>query len=200
MYFRFRHSTNYPVIYKTLHSVNSKIAVQVPPTKGMETDLRKAIGGGHVDFDWNTKIYEIASKHIEVVANYLASRFGKCELQIVTSTTELCTTSCKNANIKKTPVSKCECVCGGHGHGDGWPEGWKLASSAGELLVQGARKTEIFIITAPKPVPVPDPIETYEIGHVFEDGVVVVKGWLGKKCLSYPEDHPYVEYLEEQAS
>lgn len=201
--FEVRKNPKTPVIYKAMQSVNTKIMVQTPPTKGLESDLRKAIGGGHVDFDWTVKMYEIASTHIETVANYLVGRFGACELQIQSSMVELCTTQCQKATVR--PVSECECVCGGHNHGDGWPEGWKLASTKGELLVKGERKIEIFTITkADLPVIAPikqvfhskpwsndpymDHVKAYvaaeqdridrllqhPIGYVTEDGVEVV--------------------------
>jgi hypothetical protein len=132
-----------PVVYKALHSENTKIAIQTPPTKGLERDLREAIGGGHVDFDWDVKMYLLSSKHIETIVNYLADRFKACEVQIMTSTVEKCTSACQGA--KSMPM-ECECVCGGHHHGEGWPERWKQASSDGELLVQGNRQIEIFTI------------------------------------------------------
>lgn len=146
--FEFRTNPTHPVIYKALHSENTKLAIQIPPRKGMEKDLRAAIGGGHVDFDWNSKLFEMASSHIETVTAYLVERFGACELQIMTSNVELCTTQCQTAKVR--PVSECECVCGGHNHGDGWPEGWKLAARSGELLVKGTRKIEIFTVQKPK--------------------------------------------------
>lgn len=132
-----------PVVYKALHSENTKIAIQAPPTRGLESELRAAIGGGHVDFDWDVKMYLLSSKHIETVVSYLARRFESCEVQIMTSRVEKCTESCQTA--KSLPV-ECECVCGGHHHGEGWPEGWKLASSNGDLLVKGNRQIEIFTI------------------------------------------------------
>lgn len=141
--FKFKSRLTVPVVYKALHSENTKLAIQAPPTKGLEGDLRAAIGGGHVDFDWDLKIYELSSKHIETVVEYLASRFGSCEVQIMTSTVEKCTNSCQGA---KSPPVECECVCGGHHHGEGWPERWKQASAQGDLLVKGDRQIEFFII------------------------------------------------------
>lgn len=146
--FKFKSRPTVPVVYKALHSENTKLAIQAPPTKGLEGDIRAAIGGGHVDFDWDLMIYELSSKHIETVVEYLADRFGSCEVQIMTSTVEKCTTSCQRA---ESPPVECECVCGGHHHGEGWPEGWKLASAQGDLLVKGDRQVEFFTIHREQP-------------------------------------------------
>uniref|UniRef100_UPI003F492686 hypothetical protein n=1 Tax=Paenarthrobacter nicotinovorans TaxID=29320 RepID=UPI003F492686 len=143
MNFEFKSRPTVPVVYKALHSENTKIAIQTPPTKGLKGDLRAAIGGGHVNFDREVMMYLLSNTHIETAVNYLADRFGSCEVQIMTSTVEKCTTSCQRA--ESLPV-ECECVCGGHHHGEGWPERWKLASSSGDLLVKGDRQIEFFTI------------------------------------------------------
>jgi len=192
--FEERKNASYPVIYKALHSVNTKISVHIPFVKGTRQELKALLDGGHVDFDTTTKRWEMASHHIETVAEYLRQKFGMVELQIMTSTTEVCTTSCQTANPKSTPVSKCECVCGGHGHAGGWPEGWKLASAQGDLLVKGNRKVEIFTLHG-------ELLKGYRSGGRREDnlpkGVTEIM-WGGRPAYAFDEDTDFSRWIDEQ--
>jgi hypothetical protein len=245
--FELRKNPKHPVIYKPMYTESTKIAVQIPYVEGMRQELKDALAGGHVDFLHSSKMWEMSSKHTETIAEFLKVRFGKVELQIVTSTLDLCTVPCQRADPASTPVSECVCVCGGHGHAGGWPEGWKLASTQGELLVKGERKTEIFTLSADagevfkpktkaaqKPQAVHyvssdpymdyyyadlaeqdrrfDNINSYAVGHIFDDGVEVV--WVepkmgvwgpergvmqaGYKTLEFPDGHNYLFELLRQ--
>ncbi|MCU1642818.1 MAG: hypothetical protein JWN03_3093 [Nocardia sp.] len=116
---------------------------------------------GRIQPEWNKaeQRWEIARKHLWVLAEALAEKFGEVELTLEFNKTEKCNPSCQNA---VNDVSECVCSCLGEFHGGrGEPREW-IRSGAHTLISKGPTHTTYLIVHRREPiletiVPEPEP-------------------------------------------
>ncbi|MBF6321562.1 hypothetical protein IU451_03380 [Nocardia cyriacigeorgica] len=116
--------------------------------------------GKRIRPEWNKAEgrWEIARRHLWVLTDAMADRFGEVDLFVQFSTTELCDTRCKNAN--PATVHDCVCACLGENHGGrGKPRDWQL-SGATTLVSHGTIKERYKLIRRGEPRLVPITDET----------------------------------------
>ncbi|MEV0712783.1 hypothetical protein AB0I48_35040 [Nocardia aurea] len=108
--------------------------------------------GRRIRPEWNKteRRWEIARKHLWVLTEAMADRFGEVELYLEFSKTELCDSRCQNA--QSTDVSECVCSCLGDYHGGrGARRDWKL-SGATTLVSNGPFQERYMLIRRTEPV------------------------------------------------
>ncbi|MBF6240506.1 hypothetical protein IU474_26020 [Nocardia otitidiscaviarum] len=116
---------------------------------------------GRIQPEWNKaeQRWEIARKHLWVLAEAVAEKFGEVELTLEFNKTEKCNPSCQNA---VNDVSECVCSCLGEYHGGrGEPREW-IRSGAHTLISKGPTHTTYLIVHRREPiletvVPEPEP-------------------------------------------
>ncbi|WP_280447737.1 hypothetical protein [Nocardia cyriacigeorgica] len=131
-------------------AVRGWIQPDLDPARTRETDSA----------EWNKAEgrWEIARRHLWVLTDAMADRFGEVDLFVQFSTTELCDTRCKNAN--PATVHDCVCACLGENHGGrGKPRDWQL-SGATTLVSHGPIKARYKLIRRGEPRLVPITDET----------------------------------------
>ncbi len=100
--------------------------------------------------EWNKQArrWEIARRHLWVLAEAMAQRFGEVDLFMEFSETEKCDRRCQEAT--ETDVSECVCSCFGKYHGGfGDPRAdWKLVGAT-TLVASGPLQVKHMVIRRP---------------------------------------------------
>lgn len=136
----------FPILYKAPRKTMNKVMIHMPFSLGADEAyaiLRGVIGSGHIATEeTHPTVFYIASGKLQQVAEGMCDLYGQAEVQIKAGSTQICTGSCQGA--KKTGVDECECICAGVGHGNGWPDGWKLVKAEGDMLVMQADRVDTY--------------------------------------------------------
>lgn len=111
--------------------------------------------GTRIRPEWNKpeRRWEIARRHLWVLTDAMAERFGEVDLYLEFSATDICDARCKNAD--PASVHDCVCSCLGEFHGGrGDRREWKL-SGATTLISEGPIRERYKLISKAEPPRLP---------------------------------------------
>lgn len=133
----------FPEYPRLRHDGESSLIARVPPQKGIGEWMRR--GRHHkAHFDPVSKEWTLPYAWRDEMIGRLANRYGGVLVLRDAAVTERCAPSCVKA---VSPVTQCECSCGGANHGTGaLPTGFQVINEALAVRVSPQRDVKITFI------------------------------------------------------